>query len=117
MRKIIFLFFILISQNVLFAFDDYTTDFFLQNNQASIIEKRVLPNGDFLYEFTSNKLLIEERINIWERRFLIIYPEIISIELNHNNQRISLILPSDHKSEFLKSILNRFNVTNFFGIY
>ena len=113
MRLTLFLFFFISIQSVTFSAEYHSTVVPFQDTSERIVQKEILSNGNISYSLTSNKLLLAQRIDIWEIRFLIAFPEIISIELNHLDQSIHLVFSADHSVEYLNSILKRFEVLNY----
>ncbi len=113
MKRLILLLTILSCQNLSFSKQDYTINSTLPISAPTVIEKEILPNGNYSYSLISNKILLSNRVDVWEDRFLLTYPEIISIELSDIDQSIHLTLNESHSLETLDSILKRFDVTNY----
>ncbi len=113
MKLTLFLLFFLSYQCVSFSAEHHSLVVDFQDSLETILQKKILPNGEIFYEFRSNKLLLSHRIDVWESRFLNTFLEIISIKLNDFDQSICLVLSTDHSPEYLNSILRRFEVTNF----
>jgi hypothetical protein len=113
MRLSLFLLLFISIQSVTFAAEYHLSIVPFQDTPETIIQKEILSNGNISYMLTSNKLLLAQRIDIWESRFLVTFSEIISIELNHLDQSIHLILSADHSAEYLNSILKIFEVLNY----
>jgi len=113
MKRTLFLLFFLSNQFVTFSAEDHSSIVDFQDSLETIIQKKILPDGDIFYELSSNKLLLSHRIDVWESRFLTTFSEIISIKLNDVDQSICFVLSANHSPEYLSSILRRFEVTNF----
>lgn len=113
MKLTLFLLFFISIQSVTFSAEYHSSVVPFQDTLETIVQKEILSNGNISYALTSNKLLLAQRIDIWESRFFITFPEIISIELNHLDQSIHLIISADHSAEYLNSILKRFEVLNY----
>lgn len=112
MKRILVILFVCCVQSLSFSAHVIADKSFIQNN-ITLIQKEVLPNGDIAFTLTSNKSLIPERVDIWEDRFMLTYPEIISIQLSDIDQSIYLVLSSSHSVESLDSILARFDILNY----
>ncbi|MDG1775971.1 MAG: hypothetical protein P8H33_01140 [Crocinitomicaceae bacterium] len=85
----------------------------LQDTSVTYIQKEILLDGSISYTFQSNRVLLAERADVWESRFGITFPDIISIELNVIDQSIYLVLSASHTVESLNTILKRFKVVNY----
>lgn len=84
----------------------------IQKRSTDII-KKVLTNNNVSYRFVSNRLLVPERIQAWENRFIITYNELIKIEFDIDSQTVYIVLSENYQLETLDSILGRFGVNNY----
>lgn len=113
MKRLIILLIALGFQNLSFSNQDSPANFIAQSSSVTVVQKSILANGNLSYSLISNKTLLSHRVDVWESRMLITYPELVSINLNETSQSILIELDSAHTEETLNSILSRFDVTNF----
>ena len=110
MKLTIAFLFMLCLGNVSFSAETNSDEISLQDTSVTRVNKEVLLSGDVSYTLRSNRVLLAERVDIWESRFLITFPEIISIDLSDVDQSIHLVLSENHTAESLSLILKRFKV-------
>ncbi|XOV68835.1 MAG: hypothetical protein ACFHU9_06555 [Fluviicola sp.] len=72
------------------------------------------PSGsNYTYDFVSNRVMTTDRAARWEDRFLLQYPDLVSISIDANTQEISMVLPNAHSQSELQEMVVRFGYSGF----
>ncbi|PCJ24074.1 MAG: hypothetical protein COA97_10520 [Flavobacteriales bacterium] len=73
-----------------------------------IVHRENIANPYLEYSFKSKKLIVQEKIERWESRYKIMFPEIKEIDLDATEQLVTIIINKNHSQETLNKIIIRF---------